>query len=764
VIVILGMLAAGLAATVYVSPDGDDSASGSFDQPLQTLAAAQAVEPRAHKRVILLSGTYSLTEPLRLTPEDSGSTWTAGDGEFVEISGAQILDLNWTEGEGGIWTSPAKIDREFAQLYVGPDRLTLARYPNFDPAKKPYGGTAADAISPERIKTWSDPTTGRVHGLHRADWGGMHYRITGVDDKGEAILEGGHQNNRSSGLHKDQRFVENILEELDEPGEWFYDGKTLHLMPGNDVDPNEFYLEVSGPPNLIEIMGTAENPVRDITLSGLSLTRSGLTYWQTNEPLLRSDWMIHRGGAIFAEGVESISIDDLLLHDLGGNGIFFSGYAKNCSVTRSQITRVGASGVSFVGLPSAVRTPAFNYNQTHKFEDIDMTPGPKSEEYPSDCRVEDCLINDIGWMEKQVAGVQISMASEITVRSTSIYDCPRAGINISEGTWGGHLIEFCDVFDTVLETGDHGSFNSWGRDRFWHPNRSWTDEKMAEMPHFMLLDAAKPTILRNSRWRCDHGWDIDLDDGSTNYILENNLCLNGGIKLREGYKRIVRNNITVGNGFHPHVWYKNSGDIVSQNIFGSRHKPIRVGEPWGQSVDHNLYDLAAWPEGGRESTEPGSILGDPLFTDPAKGDFTPRLDSPAYGIGFKAFPMERFGVQYAPLKAAARTPVIPPYAPQGRSVDGVEAAIDWLGGRIKSMGDINEASAYGGRASTGVIIVDSPAGSLLYQTGLRGRDVLLAVDGKTFNSSAELAQAFKTMPSGTELTLLRDQATIKIKT
>ncbi len=758
------MLAAGLAATVYVSPDGDDSASGSFDQPLQTLAAAQAVEPRAHKRVILLSGTYSLTEPLRLTPEDSGSTWTAGDGEFVEISGAQILDLNWTEGEGGIWTSPAKIDREFAQLYVGPDRLTLARYPNFDPAKKPYGGTAADAISPERIKTWSDPTTGRVHGLHRADWGGMHYRITGVDDKGEAILEGGHQNNRSSGLHKDQRFVENILEELDEPGEWFYDGKTLHLMPGNDVDPNEFYLEVSGPPNLIEIMGTAENPVRDITLSGLSLTRSGLTYWQTNEPLLRSDWMIHRGGAIFAEGVESISIDDLLLHDLGGNGIFFSGYAKNCSVTRSQITRVGASGVSFVGLPSAVRTPAFNYNQTHKFEDIDMTPGPKSEEYPSDCRVEDCLINDIGWMEKQVAGVQISMASEITVRSTSIYDCPRAGINISEGTWGGHLIEFCDVFDTVLETGDHGSFNSWGRDRFWHPNRSWTDEKMAEMPHFMLLDAAKPTILRNSRWRCDHGWDIDLDDGSTNYILENNLCLNGGIKLREGYKRIVRNNITVGNGFHPHVWYKNSGDIVSQNIFGSRHKPIRVGEPWGQSVDHNLYDLAAWPEGGRESTEPGSILGDPLFTDPAKGDFTPRLDSPAYGIGFKAFPMERFGVQYAPLKAAARTPVIPPYAPQGRSVDGVEAAIDWLGGRIKSMGDINEASAYGGRASTGVIIVDSPAGSLLYQTGLRGRDVLLAVDGKTFNSSAELAQAFKTMPSGTELTLLRDQATIKIKT
>ena len=58
------------------------------------------------------------------------------------------------------------------------------------------------------------------------------------------------------------------------------------------------------------------------------------------------------------------------------------------------------------------------------------------------------------------------MAQGITVRDVSIYDCARSGINVSEGTWGGHLIEGCDVFDTVLETQDHGSFNSWGRDRY----------------------------------------------------------------------------------------------------------------------------------------------------------------------------------------------------------------------------------------------------------------------------------------------------------
>ena len=36
----------------------------------------------------------------------------------------------------------------------------------------------------------------------------------------------------------------------------------------------------------------------------------------------------------------------------------------------------------------------------------------------------------------------------------------RAGINVSEGTWGGHRIVYNDVFNTVLETGDHGAFNS----------------------------------------------------------------------------------------------------------------------------------------------------------------------------------------------------------------------------------------------------------------------------------------------------------------
>ena len=172
---------------------------------------------------------------------------------------------------------------------------------------------------------------------------------------------------------------------------------------------------------------------------------------------------------------------------------------------------------------------------------------------------------------------------------------PRAGINIGDGCWGGHVIEFCDVFDTVKETGDHGSFNSWGRDRYWGLKGidldAITAGKDRDLP---MLDAVEPIMLRNNRWRCDHGWDIDLDDGSSNYHIYNNLCLHGGIKNREGFYRTVENNIMVNNSFHPHVWFHGSGDVFRRNIVFATFKPIEMKPPWGKECDFNLLHVAGW--------------------------------------------------------------------------------------------------------------------------------------------------------------------------
>jgi hypothetical protein len=258
------------------------------------------------------------------------------------------------------------------------------------------------------------------------------------------------------------------------------------------------------------------------------------------------------------------------------------------------------------------------------------------------------------------------MSRDITVRHCSIYEVPRAGINIGDGCWGGNIIEFCDIFDTVLETGDHGSFNSWGRDRYWGATGVPDDEA----PRIALLDTVKPNIIRNNRWRCDHGWDIDLDDGSSNCEIRNNLCLNGGIKLREGYFRVCENNIMVNNSFHPHVWFGNSQDIFRHNIVFGEYRPIQVHQPWGKECDFNLVNMPGQADPAPASaiqrqsgSDQHSLAADAMFVNPAIGDYRVRNGSPALKIGFQNFPMDQFGVTSARLKVIARTPVLPSQGP-----------------------------------------------------------------------------------------------------
>jgi hypothetical protein len=378
--------------------------------------------------------------------------------------------------------------------------------------------------------------------------------------------------------------------------------------------------------------------------------------------------------------------------------------------------------------------------------------------------VDQCLITRCGQFEKQTAGVQISMAARITVRHCSIYDLPRAGINVSEGTFGGHVIEFCDVFDTVQETGDHGSFNSWGRDRFWRPDRGEMNRTMAEYPELSKLDAVETTVIRNSRWRCDHGWDIDLDDGSSNYHIYNNLCLAGGLKLREGFDRIAENNVIVGNGLHPHVWFDNSRDVMRRNIVGSPYHPVGMPKKWGVEADRNFLHTPgrsgpATQLQKQSGADAGSLQGDAMFVDPAKGDFRVREDSPALTLGFKNFPMDQFGVTEPRLKKLTRRPRLPGEKPRERGESGeTSPARDsqvhpWLDGRVKNVIGLGERSAAGLPDDNGVLVVEAPAGSPLAQFGLQAGDVILKWNEKSTRDVAALEKAHAAVAAGTKFSI-----------
>lgn len=784
-----------LGADFYVSPSSSDAGSGSGKNPVATLAQArELVRPLAGKEPITVhvaDGVYYLPETFVLTSADSGTAekpilYKAENEGGAVLSGGSKLELSWKPYRGRVFQAQTPAGLEIDQLFVNGINQWMARYPNFDPAKRaePYQGYAADAFSKARAAGWANPAGGYIHAMHRASWGGYHYIITGKDAQGEVTYEGGWQNNRKMGMHKDFRMVENIFEELDAPGEWFHNSKdpstgseqapTLYYMPAAGVDLKSASVEVVRLRHLVEFQGAEDASVKFITFQGFTIRHAARTFIECKEQLLRSDWAIYRGGAFTLTGTEDVQILDCEFDQVGGNAIFVSNYNRRTLVKGCHIHDAGASGVCFVGDPQAVRDPLFEYGEKNDLSKIDRTVGPKTDNYPVSGTVEDCLIHGIGRVERQPAGVLIEMAMEITVRDTSIYDCARSGINIGDGAWGGHLIEGCDVFDTVLETHDHGSFNSWGRDRYWRSDHLSTSQQAVDAePNLPFLDAMKTTVIRNSRWRCDHGWDIDLDDGSSNYDIYNNLMLRTGLKLREGYRRHAWNNVAPVGNLHPHVWFQRSKDQVYANIFAVGHRPARMNTPYveGTMVDRNLYssqDQNILTQAAVLGWDKNSILGDPMFVDPANGDFRVKEGSPALKLGFKNFPMDQFGVKKPSLKKIARTPVIPELVVsevgKTKSVALPPMESYWLGAQLRDLQG-EEFSAYGIiKAEGGVALVKVPAGSEAGNSGLQANDLIQVVNGKAVSSVELFVKALSGVGSAPlVLKVVRDQRAIEVK-
>ena len=618
-------------AELFVAPGGDDANPGSIEKPLATIRRAQQAARRLAGNepvtVTLRAGTYYLAAPIVLTPDDSGTAekpvvYRAHPGEKVKLSGGRRLVLSWEAHQGNVMK--AAVDRAavqklaFDQLFINGRRQPMARLPNDQP----------DA---------------------------------------------------------------NVFEELDTSGEWFLDRRqaVLYYYPPPETDLAGAVVEVANLKELVVLEGTSERPVRHVRLEGFELVHAARTVLEPHEPLLRGDWSICRLSAVRMHGTEDCAVRDCFFNQLGGGGVLFDGYNRRSEVTGSRFEKLGASGVSLVGSYDAVRSGAIGHGNDWPEDRFDATPGPKTPNYPAECRVYDCLVYDIGRTGKQAAGVLISMSESITVSHTTIFSVPQSGIAINDGCWGGHVIEHNDVFDTATETDDLGPLSSWGRDRYWktahHGVKPWHDSDDAKGQKLAkaraLLDSRKTTVIRNNRfWHSGgHSWGIDLDDGSTNYRIYQNLTLGCGLRLREGFLRRVENNVFFGS-VNVHACFDQKEDVFERNIV-----VVPAGQPVYKGVNAKPLDVAAWDnnlywsaDGAPATFVPGSVdprlpkagaisferwqaagldehslLADPRFVNPAGLDFQVRPDSPAVNLGFENFRMDQFGVITPKLKKLA---------------------------------------------------------------------------------------------------------------
>lgn len=707
----------------------------------QAVESLKDIENIKHVKINLLEGSHYLPETIILDNEvlkNNIGLEIAGVGNARVFGGVASKLEGLQEEAKGVYSF--SYSGELQGLFIDGEKYRLARYPNYNPKITPYNGYASyrSLLRRAKSKKWDITEDVFFHALHGGRWGGYHYRIISYSSR-NFKLKGGHQNNRPEHpFSREFSFVEGVFQELDRPGEYYYDkaSSRVYFMPLENAKIDQDSLaEIVTSKSLFQILGEDNNPLKNILFENIKFQGCGPTFMDEMEPLLRSDWMVARNAALFIENAKDIKINSCSLEDLDGNAVFVSRYGENIEVSSSVIARIGGSGVSFVGDPKDVRDPLFNYHGRHK-RAPSSEKGPLGNNHPVDCLVYDNIICDIGLIEKQVAGVQISMASGIHVKNNSIYNLPRSGINISEGTWGGHILEGNDVFATVLETSDHGAFNSWGRDRFWDLDRTVTDKWVAADKELALADVVDTIIIRNNRFECYHGWDIDLDDGSSNYKIYNNLCLAGGIKLREGFNREVTNNIMVDNTFHPHVWYKeDDSDIFKYNIVFRAYEPIRLdGE--GAEIDYNFFHKTRIAGQAYDSWDRNSVSGNANFVNEKKGDYRLREDSPALELGFKNFDLENFGVVSEDLKEIALKPDL--FKTEIVERKHEFSLISWKGLELKTVETLGEQSAAGLSRRAGVLVLGGDK-EVLNKLGLETDDVIISL-GKVLTDDVEIFQ------------------------
>lgn len=664
---------------LYISPNGTDSADGSEKSPLRSLFAAlelaASVQAGGEVTIAIAPGKYFMDRPVVIDQKrfsHLASLKICGAGiEHTQISGTISVAPEWKRYRDGIYVAQLEKGLTVDGLICGGDQQIMARYPNYQ-ENIVLNGYSSDAISPERVARWKNPEGGYIRALHHAEWGGNSYIITGKTADNRLLYQWVGDNNRGSEMHAAKRMVENIFEELDAPKEWYYNKQTgeLYFYPERETDLKKpFELIVN--PEIIRLIGSdIKHPIRGVTVEGISFTNTARTLFTGKyERILRGDWGIVRSGVLYLENAEQITVRNCRFDHIGGNAITMSGYNSGHKVDYNDFTCIGATGVLVSGLVDAVRNPSEYDNDCHKTTIGDFEIGPKTEDFPRDIVISNNYFYDIGVYEKQTAAVCLSISRDITVERNTVHHTSRAGININNGTFGGHVIEDNDIFDCVTETADHGALNSWGRDRFWSvPQHDAMGYYGREKRAFAELDAYKTTIVRHNRVTANHAFGLDFDDGTSNYDIYNNLCVGVGIKLRDGFDRRVHNNLLIGSGFELHMTFEQNRDLIYSNVvyFNKAYNLLCVSPKATTIYTNNLYWNAGEAVTGLPEEDFESKVADPCFYDLEANDFRLRADSPALQMGFVNFKMtdQDFGrpdkpkpqqFTYTPVKSTDRT-------------------------------------------------------------------------------------------------------------
>lgn len=344
-------------------------------------------------------------------------------------------------------------------------------------------------------------------------------------------------------------FIENVKEECDSPGEYFYDAEEealYYTFNSSRTPTGAERLALVRTKVLINISGTRDAPVRNVRIEGLTLRDAALTYLGSSDADVHwlpseGDWALQRSGAISIEGAVNVTVDRCQLTRCDGNGIFIGGYARDVRITRNDFNWLGESAMAAFGWTS--RCLYANCSATLPDR---VGPDGRGGDQPRGTLVAGNLVREIGVWQKQSSAWFQALAAATTLESNVIFNGPRAGVNFNDGFAGGDRVVGNLVFNMVRETVDHGTLNAWERGPYISDVGMVPSPGTAERPTAAELAAgATPGFQRDASGRGSvlgqyrtlaHNFllgtynvnsNLETDDGASRYLMHGNYFVFG---------------------------------------------------------------------------------------------------------------------------------------------------------------------------------------------------------------------------------------------
>ena len=335
-------------------------------------------------------------------------------------------------------------------------------------------------------------------------------------------------------------WIENVLEELDAPREWFYNSSShvLFYMPNaTAAPPPAEQFAATRTRVLFNVSGAS-----DLSLLGLEVRDTALTYYGVEHGMpTGGDWALERAGAVLLEGTARATVAQCLFERIDGNGIFLSNWNRNATLAHNELAWVGGSAMAAWGSTGHCLDAACKRKLPWP-----VGPDARGGQQPRYTRVVGNLVREVGLLQKQSSAWFQAATALSHIEGNVHFNGPRAGVNFNDWLGGGDVLEGNLLANTVRESGDHGPWNSWDRVPYISEIGMLPDpsappgDHRAHLPGHTPANASHPSVtpqfrqLRNNFILGNYNtlFAIDADDGSGYLQAHNNMLVYGGGGLK----------------------------------------------------------------------------------------------------------------------------------------------------------------------------------------------------------------------------------------